>query len=247
MEHESITLDYYSKWIGKDGILKSRSEGTEVFYSKDRDTVQEGYAQPFSLWVWKDEKRILISYGKKVEKKIFSLKNITPEISSKELKEKLETIFGTEVSHGIKYLYHPVTEIDVDARILQKNQYPDYLEFFLKVHPNCKNTKWLKAYFEEMVKDNYCCGVIKDGKIVSCTDAPGMPFLKESVQEIGINTVPEEQGKGYAAKACILCIKQMIKSGKCPQWSTDIQNIPSQKLAEKLGFQRLAEYFTLSV
>ena len=247
MDYRNATLDYYSKWLGRDSILSSFSKGSDVFYSKERDAIQYGYSKLLSLWIWKDQKRLLISYGESAKKGIMHLKNVTPEISSEELKKQLKTIYGVEVSHGVKYLYQPTMEIKSDAFLLSKAQYPEYLEFFMQIHPNCGNTNWLKEYFENMVDAGLCCGVMKQGILVSCTDAPGMPFLGERVQEIGINTIPAERGNGYAQNACALCVRQIIRSGKCPQWSTDIQNKASQKLAEKLGFRRFGEFFTLSL
>lgn len=247
MDYRNATLAYYSKWLGKDRILFSLLQGNDVFYSRERDTIQYGYAKPFSLWVWKERKRLLISYGESAKNGVMHLKDVTPEISSEELKKQLETIYKVEVSHGVKYLYQPVSEMKSDAVLLTKAQYPQYLEFFMHIHPDCGNTNWLKEYFENMVDAGSCCGVIKRGKLVSCTDAPGMPFLSEQAQEIGVNTIPNESGNGYAQRACTLCIRQIIKSGKCPQWSTDIHNIASQRLAKKLGFQQLAEYFTMTI
>ena len=83
--------------------------------------------------------------------------------------------------------------------------------------------------------------------MVSCTDAPDMPYMEDKVQEIGINTLPQSRRKGYAADACKLCAEMIIQSGKCPIWSCDAGNTASTFLASKIGFDKLADILTLSV
>ena len=71
--------------------------------------------------------------------------------------------------------------------------------------------------------------------------------MSNEVQKVGINTLQECRGKGYATDACMKCIEEMLKNGKVPQWSTDINNIASQKLAEKVGFVKLADVITVTL
>lgn len=86
-----------------------------------------------------------------------------------------------------------------------------------------------------------CVGMFADGRLVSCTDAPGVPYMAEEVQEIGINTLHEYRGHGYASAACSKCIQEIFNHHKIPMWSTGIDNIASRKLAEKLGFTEFAK------
>ena len=44
-----------------------------------------------------------------------------------------------------------------------------------------------------------------------------------------------------------LTAKKIIKNGKSPQWSTTIDNIASQKLAEKVGSVKLADVITATL
>lgn len=92
-----------------------------------------------------------------------------------------------------------------------------------------------------MVRDCMCVGVFADGGLVSCTDAPGMPYMAGEVQEIGINTLQEYRGRGYASVACSKCIQEILDHHKTPTWSTTISNTASRKLAEKIGFAEFAE------
>ncbi|MDE5891632.1 MAG: GNAT family N-acetyltransferase [Acetatifactor sp.] len=76
---------------------------------------------------------------------------------------------------------------------------------------------------------------------MSCTDAPGMSYMAEDVQEIGIHTLQEYRGRGYALTACSKCIQEILNHHKVPMWSTTIGNTASRKLAEKIGFAEFAE------
>ena len=98
-----------------------------------------------------------------------------------------------------------------------------------------------------MVQYGLCVGIFENSKLVSCSDAPGMPYMQETVQEIGVNTLPEYRGRGYASEVCIKCVKSIIKLGKCPIWSTDIDNAASQKLADKVGFVKFAETLAMTL
>ena len=80
-----------------------------------------------------------------------------------------------------------------------------------------------------------------DDRLVSCTDVPGMPYMVGDVQEIGINTLHEYRGRGYASAACIKCIQEILNHHKVPLWSTTIGNTASRKLSEKIGFTEFAE------
>ncbi len=71
--------------------------------------------------------------------------------------------------------------------------------------------------------------------------------MPDEVQEIGINTLSDYRGKGYATVLCQSCANEIIKNGKVPQWSTAIDNVVSQKLAERVGFVKLADVITVTI
>lgn len=112
---------------------------------------------------------------------------------------------------------------------------------------SCITEDWFREYFADMVAQRLCWGYFLDGQLVSCSDAPGMPHLADRVQEIGINTLPAHRGRGYAADVCIAAAREIISQSKCPIWSANIDNLASQKLAERVGFIPFAEVVTLTV
>lgn len=242
------TNEYYSKWIGLDGILNEKFNGVKFIYSSERNKIQKGYPQQFDLLIFYQPERIIFSYGDKSLDQIDKVKQqIKTLVTLDYLKQVLAQEFGDYFNHNIKYVFEKIPQRAVISRPLEKAEYPKYHDFFTKNNPKCKNTKWLIDYFNEMVSEHLCCGVFVDGILVSCSDAPSMPYMQTDVQEIGINTLNEYKGKGYATDACITCANEIIGNGKCPQWSTTIENIASQKLAEKVGFIKLADVISISL
>jgi RimJ/RimL family protein N-acetyltransferase len=62
-------------------------------------------------------------------------------------------------------------------------------------------------------------------------------FVHDDKLEIGIETVEQYRGKGYAEKTCAKLIDYCIKRNLDPVWACKLENQPSFKLAQKLGFE----------
>ena len=192
--------------------------------------------------------KIIVSYGDKAKPQIEILRDSVDAFKSiEDLKSTLKTIYGKDVGHNIKYVFNGKKTDDCSAKVLGKNDYQEYENFFKNANPKCSNLDWLRAYFEEMICGNLCLGAYEGSILVSCTDAPGMPYMSDEVQEIGINTLSDYRGRGYATIACQGSVNEILKNRKVPQWSTNISNIASQKLAEKLGFVKLGDVITITI
>ncbi len=188
MNYSEITQAYYSCWLGKENIMNRSNQGIEFLYSEERNKIQHGYSAQYDLLILNTDKTIFISYGKAAERKIGILKeNIIPDMSSQEICRIIETAYDKTPSSGIKYVYSGSQKKFSKAVLLSRSDYDKYLAFFKAIHPNCQNTDWVKEYFDEMVENKMCCGIIADGQLVCCTEAPGMPYIQETTQKIGIN------------------------------------------------------------
>lgn len=235
------TCEYYSRWLGQDGILCHEFSGIRYLYSDQRNIVQYGYGKRFDIYALCCKDRAVISYGEAAADRLDAMKDATCGLTTaKEIGQILERIFCCKASYGIKYVFETMPVIHSEARVLTEEDYKEYETFFLKCNPGQK-TGWLREYFSDMVRDCMCVGVFADGGLVSCTDAPGMPYMAGEVQEIGINTLHEYRGRGYASAACSKCIQEILDHHKVPMWSTTIGNTASRKLAEKIGFAEFAE------
>lgn len=73
-------------------------------------------------------------------------------------------------------------------------------------------------------------------------------FIQDNKIELGMETLKEYRGKGYAQLACAALIDYCIAHKYDPVWACRLENIGSFKLAQKLGFQPTEElkYYRLS-
>ncbi len=246
--YKQITAAYYEKWLGQDGILSHDWKGTEYVYSQQRNIVQYGYSSQFDIYVLCQKERIVISYGDGAESWIDAVKAaVRPGMSAAEIANVLEHIFDRKTDWSVKYVFNHMPVTSPEARVLEAEDYSEYEFFWRKCHPGCSDTGWLREYFDEMVQNRMCIGVCADAMLASCTDAPGMPFMEEQAQEIGINTLPEYRKRGYAALACDRCVQELLAQHKAPLWSTAADNAPSRRLAEKAGFVEFADVVAVTL
>ena len=122
--------------------------------------------------------------------------------------------------------------------------------FSKKIHPNAKTTgkdgNWLYKYFESITKKELCFGIVLDGKLVSATDSPTIPFLNDKFAMIGINTLPEYRKKGYAKTLVSAIIASILKQDKFPLWSCAEGNIGSVKTALSVGFEKFGDMISIT-
>lgn len=62
-------------------------------------------------------------------------------------------------------------------------------------------------------------------------------FILDEKLEIGIETIEKFRGKGFAQYACSMLIDYCIDNKYEPIWSCKLENISSNRLAQKLGFE----------
>lgn len=68
-------------------------------------------------------------------------------------------------------------------------------------------------------------------------------FIHDDKLEIGIETVAEFRGKGFAQYTCSSLIDYCVENRYEPIWACKLENIGSYKLAQKLGFEPSSEIF----
>lgn len=85
-----------------------------------------------------------------------------------------------------------------------------------------------------LAESGFAWGALVAGQLasVACTF-----FLGETYEEIGVVTEPAFRGSGLST-ACAGALCQDIRArGHQPSWTTSPDNVPSVRVAEKLGFQ----------
>ncbi|MCL2284941.1 MAG: GNAT family N-acetyltransferase [Firmicutes bacterium] len=249
---KSTTLAYYDNWLGIPGCLAS-DKGSQQIYTTERNKTQVGYSHQMDMYIWVEPGRVIISYGDGVKSKIPALANKLTGTVTK-ISAVLEDSFGKLPTHAVKYVYQGLPtakQPEIEPKTLTSADYSDYKRFFLSCFPpnedSQDDTAWLQEYFEEIVRLNFCVGVYTGGLLASCTDAPSMPYLPDKVQEIGINTLKPYRGRGYAGIVCRKAAENIIKSGRYPIWSHGYGNVGSRRLAESIGFVKLADVLMLTL
>jgi len=245
MNYIDVTGRYYDAWIGAEGIFSSGG-GADVVYSEERNRKQYGYSKCFDVFALLRTGRCVVSYGARAADRIGLLGELSGDMSAAELKDEIERVYGVRPAHSVKFVLDELTDVRNVARALCTDDRAAYIEFFKGMHPNA-DAGWIYEYFDEMAETGTTFGVFADGKLVSCADAPGMPFMVDKVQEIGIATLPEYRGKGYALDACVTAARAHIDGGKCPLWSAAWDNAASRNLAEKVGFEKYADAIMITL
>lgn len=241
------TLAYYSLWIGQENILLQNKKGIEFLYSEERNKTQQGYGDPFDIYIFKSPERTVISYGSNAKPYITTFaESIKENMTINEICCIAEGIFHVKPVHNIKYVYAKQITLSSDAVTLTATDFDKYKEFFEKCH-HVTAGDWLYDYFIGMAEKRLCCGFYLDNTLVSCTDAPDMPYMNDKIAEIGVNTLPDFYGKGFATECCKKCISNILENDLCPIWSTSSDNLASQALAEKIGFEKVADVITLTL
>jgi RimJ/RimL family protein N-acetyltransferase len=251
---DEITCEYYSRWTGVK--ISPQKSGLFLKYNPERDAAPKGYSRSMDVYVfWRPpdksgDRLVVISYGNRAKEKIEAIagKGKIEECGNIDsLRLLLKETFLTDVGKNIKYVYKNRVENPLPALVLNAAHYDLFLEFFRANNPDNGDCSWVKDYFLEIASKNYCHGIIVDNKLVSVTDAPDMPYMPDLVQEIGINTLKEYRGRGYARAACVSLTKELLSRNICPVWSTGEKNTASDRLARSVGFEKFADVLTVNI
>ena len=60
--------------------------------------------------------------------------------------------------------------------------------------------------------------------------------------ELGLATVPDYRSRGYATLAAAACVEHGVERTITPHWHCDEENLPSIRVAEKVGFSNPTRY-----
>lgn len=82
------------------------------------------------------------------------------------------------------------------------------------------------------------CAIIDHQIVCWCTGE----YLSPNYCGLGIETVEEYQEQGIATLTALHCLRTCSKLGVIPHWDSWAKNLPSVKVAEKIGFEKIEEY-----
>lgn len=236
------TINYYAHWLDLPSAVFD-SSGVIVKVSPKRDLTLPGYQAPFLLYCLLRNNTVVLSCSPSLNSTLPVV--LTTLKGDGTLSDKINAIkqMLPTIGHALKFYYkEQMAPIDtVDAVQLEQKHYDQFLAFYKSHSMQNYPDEWLRPYYISLVERGYCFGIFKDGLLVSATDAPDMPYMADRVVEIGINTLKEFRGKGYAKIAVAAMIKYLVQSGKTPLWSCAASNKASARLALAVGFAEFAD------
>ncbi len=242
------TIKYYSEWTDAP-IELFEKKGTYYIPSEKRTTLQKGYSKQIDIYILLKKELAIISYSPEIGNNIKVLDTLFySKVLVEELSEKLKSVFDCSLSYTKKFYFNGINSeiVTSNAVCLRKENYNDFLEFFIKSNPECE-TDWLEEYYESFVKNGNCWGMYEDKHLVSVTDVPEVPYRKDKIVEIGITTLEGYKKRGYAKAVVGAFIKNSIKNNITPIWSCGHDNDASINLAKSVGFMPFADVITVSL
>ena len=250
MNYLLITKRYYAEWLGVNPKLLDQDGMFYFSYSQNRDVVQLGYNKQLDLYAYLSDETKIITYGRDLEQSADWIQSAFENNNDlEELKVSIHNRFGRNLQHDYKYYFSKLpSDIDYSkANQLTLKDYPAYLHFFKAQFPDSEPETWLADYYKEIAEKGYAFGFYVGDELVSVSDAPDMPYMKDSVVEIGMNTLPAYRNKGYGKIVLGSMLKFIVNIPKVPIVSCTSTNVASQNLIESVGFIRLADVITLSL
>jgi RimJ/RimL family protein N-acetyltransferase len=93
---------------------------------------------------------------------------------------------------------------------------------------------WMWPSLDRFYQYGFGRAAVLDGKILCwCTSE----YCSSSYCGIGIETIPEMQNKGIATATACKFVSDSLECACIPHWECSVDNMPSIRVAEKVGFQ----------
>lgn len=117
------------------------------------------------------------------------------------------------------------------------------MQYYPKPFSKSKVEKWIQWNIDNYKRYNYglWAVILKNGeKFIGDCGITVQLIEKETVPEIGFHIIKDYWNKGYATEAAIACMDYAFRVLNYPKVFsyTTVKNIPSQKVAEKMGMQK---------
>ena len=258
-----VYLRYLSAYLDVPVKRLENEHGVVITATEERSKLPKNSLLHMPLYAFCNQRALFVSCPPDLKDEVSFLLDIADiQIAFEALrshfgdKERSKTIsFGGQ--HGTCTSgYHQLFGLDnfsqltdtTNAVMLSKDHYSQYYDFYFELHPSLRELSpesWLPLRFDEIEKQKNDFFLYVDGKIVSATEATITPYMNDEIIELGVNTIEGYRRKGYAFAVCSAFMKEHLQKGIVPFWRCKVDNIASQKLAEKLGFHYLGDEYLL--
>lgn len=166
------------------------------------------------------------------------------EISGHHDEWKLESIFHTRKLYEFEQLVYKLR--DKPQAILRNEIRTINLKTEEWWNEGFQNTAFIQSHLElfwssldDFKKKGFGYAALHEQEIIGLCYSS---FVTQDTHAIGIETVPHFQNKGVGKHLASLIVEEIYQQGLTAYWDCSLDNHPSRKLAERLGFHLTHRY-----
>lgn len=241
-----FTRQYYANWLDINDDVMDK-EGIILIETNKRKICPKGHPKNLELYAIASNSSLFISFSSDIDNEVQIRDNISKVTTVEAGIAKLRELFNEKLRHRKAHYFTKLPDsIDTsEVTCLKKENYPDYLKFFIRQNPNASPDGWLEEYFINISDNKRCYGIYKDNNLVCVTGAPDIPFMEGIITEPGIDTLEGYRRKGSAQAVCAEYIKNAISQDEVPIWTCLHNNVASYSLADNLGYKWFGDLYTI--
>lgn len=244
---------YFESWLNLSEKEIISHEGIHISVNTGRHNKPEGSLLYFPMSGFETKNSLFISCIPEWEDEIkFLTKNASIPDAIERLNQFVEgkptLLFKHHAFWGLKELNPNISFENVV--FLDKSHMDAYIDFYRKTNAGLSSlvdpSVWMDESFNELVESKTIFCVFENNEIVCATTSDSLPYNPMGLIQIGINTLDANRRKGYATQACAAFINYHLKNEKLPVWKCKTENVASNMLAKKLGFNHFGNEFFIS-
>lgn len=127
-----------------------------------------------------------------------------------------------------------------ECRRLQDSDVELFVKMKLDLYPECDPDD-LATEIQRNIKDGITFGVFQEGKLVSVSEASAIGHMQDLIEEVGVETLPEYQGRGYGKTVISAMTKAILDIGRIPIYRCSSKNEGSIRLAKAIKYEKYAD------
>lgn len=244
---ESIVDQYFSVYLGYP--VSQVERGQVIPVSCERRLKPEiGWGYTVAIWVHIFRQRAVISVRPDLLEALKKMlaEGVTPsEFYTLEWRKKIGSLIGSEEIGKLSHVLYcspercqlfPVR----GCRRLEDSDVKAFVKMKLDLNPEC-DPKCLARDIRRNIRDGIAFGVFQEGELVSVSEAPGIGHMQNSIEEVGVDTLPEYRRRGYGKAVISAMTKAILDIGRIPIYRCNSQNKASVRLAKAIGYEKHAD------
>jgi predicted GNAT family acetyltransferase len=110
----------------------------------------------------------------------------------------------------------------------------------LHLNPNCDPDSLARG-IKRNINDGIAFGVFLKGELVSVSDAPAIGPMQDEIEEMGVETSPDYQRRGYGKTVISAMTRAILDIGRVPVCRCGANKEASLRLARAVGYMKYAD------